>query len=930
MNKANLKWLLCRTLIMAGILGGQLAQAQQSVVGATVSGVVHDASRAIVRDAEVNIRNQATGQSWRVLSDRNGGFRFSYLPAGSYRLRVQANGFGPAEREVALLVGQAFDLQVVLNVANLEQQVTVSEEPPLVETVRTQLSEVVTPREINTLPLNGRNYLDLALLVPGVSKTNTGANQRFAETSAVPGTGISVYSQRNLNNSFVLDGLSANDDAAELAGSFYSQEVIREFQVVTSDVAEFGRASAGVVNIITQSGSNTLHGTAYGFLRNQRFDAKNPLSGTLLPLTQVQYGLSLSGPIVRDRTFYFGNFEQTRQNTAGVITIDPTNVAAINTRLDAVNYPGARIQTGSFPTGLDTSNVFLRLDHDWRPAIRSTLRYSFYDVSSENARNVGGLNAVSRAAGLENRDQTIAASNTWSISPRLLNESRFQFTRSRLDAPVNDLIGPAVNIAGVANFGTATFSPTGRDIDLFEGVNNLSIERGRHSVKTGVDYLQNRVTITFPGALQGVYTFSSLANFNSGNYVNFQQAFGVPSTFQNNPNIGWFVEDEWRAMPGLTFNGGVRYDLQFLAGPVETDSNNISPRIGIAWDPWHNGKTVVRANYGIFYDRIPLRALANALQRDGIQYSVALVTPATAGAPLFPNTLAAFPAGLLTNITTIDPLIENSYSQQASLQIERSITSKLALSVGYEHLRGRHLIMSRNINVPTTTNPAVFNLGRPDPTVANNGQFQSIGDSWYDGLTLSVNQRASTWGSFRLSYTYSKALDTSGNFFFSSPQDNFNILADKGLSDNDQRHRISFSGTLNSRARGADSFVGSLSRGWVFAYIYTYTSTLPFNILAGADLNGDTNPNDRPPGVGRNTGVGFGFSSLDLRLSRRFPIGDRWGVEAMAEAFNILNQRNDMLPNNVFGTGSVPRSTFGQPTAVGDPRQIQLGLRVNF
>jgi TonB-dependent receptor-like protein len=434
----------------------------------------------------------------------------------------------------------------------------------------------------------------------------------------------------------------------------------------------------------------------------------------------------------------------------------------------------------------------------------------------------------------------------------------------------------------------------------------------------------------FPGALQGVYTFSSLPNFLSGNYVNFQQAFGVPSTFQNNPNLGMFVEDEWRVRPGLTLNGGVRYDLQFLAGEAETDTNNVSPRIGIAWDPWKNGKTVVRANYGIFYDRIPLRALANALQRDGVQYRVAQVTPTTPGAPVFPNTLAAFPAGLLTNITTIDPGIENSYSKQASLQIERSITNKLAVSLGYQHLRGRELIMSRNINVPTTTNPAVFNLGRPDPTVANNGQFQSIGDSWYDGLTLSLNQRASSWGSFRVSYTYSKGLDTSGNFFFSTPQDNFNVLADKGLSDNDQRHRLSLSGTLNSPVRGADDFLGSLSRGWIFAYIYSYTSALPFNVLAGADLNGDTNANDRPPGVGRNTGAGFGFSSLDLRLSRRFPIGDRWGVEAMAEAFNVLNQRNDMVPNNVFGTGVVPRSTFGQPTAVGDPRQIQLGLRVNF
>ena len=173
---------------------------------------------------------------------------------------------------------------------------------------------------MKSLPLNGRNYLDLALLAPGVSRTNTGANQRFAETSAVPGTGISVSTQRNLSNSFLIDGLSANDDAAELAGSFYSQEVIREFQVVRFvGIAEFGRAFGGVINIVTQAGTNTMRGDVYGFLRNQRFDERNALSETRLPLDQQQYGTSVSGPLRRDRTFFFANFE--RNNAVQGITL---------------------------------------------------------------------------------------------------------------------------------------------------------------------------------------------------------------------------------------------------------------------------------------------------------------------------------------------------------------------------------------------------------------------------------------------------------------------------------------------------------------------------------------------------------------------------------------------------------------------------------
>ncbi len=214
------------------------------------------------------------------------------------------------------------------------------------------------------MPLNGRNYLDLALLTPGVSRTNTGSNQRFAETSAVPGQGLSIAGQRNLSNSFVVDGLSANDDAADLTGTFYSQDVIREFQVITSGgIAEFGRASGGVINIVTQSGSNDWRGRLYGFLRNQRLDARNPLAPRKDRLTQGQYGGSTGGPTKRDRTFLFANFEQTRRNDSSVITIAPSGVASINTRLNQVGYPGSLLETGVVPGGQDTTNLFARVDH---------------------------------------------------------------------------------------------------------------------------------------------------------------------------------------------------------------------------------------------------------------------------------------------------------------------------------------------------------------------------------------------------------------------------------------------------------------------------------------------------------------------------------------------------------------------------------------
>jgi outer membrane receptor protein involved in Fe transport len=899
--------------------------AQQAPTSASVSGTVRDPSGAPVAGAGATITHLERNQSQTAVTDRQGRFRFPVLAVGEYRLDLAVSGLAPWQRRLRLTVGAALGVPVTLSVT-FEEAITVTADAPIVETARTQVASAISPEEVHNLPLNGRNYLDLALLSPGVSRTNTGANQRFAETSAVPGTGISISSQRNLANSFIVDGLSANDDAAELAGTFFSQEVIREFAVVRAGgVAEFGRSSAGIINIVTHSGTNALRGGAYGFFRNQWLDAVNALSNSKLPLDQQQYGASLGGPLVRDRTFFFSNLEQLRQRGGGFVVITPANAAAINARLDQVGYQGERVATGEFDTTLDTTNLFLRVDHAFSAADQLALRFNGYDVTSDNARTVGGLNAPGRGTSLENQDRTLAASNLWTVSERTISETRAQVTRSRLDAPANDPAGPAVTISGIANFGTATNSPTARDIDLVEVVQNVTWLRGDHSFKAGLDLLQNRVTIGFPGALQGSYSFSSLANFLAGRYSSYQQAFGKEETRQTNDNLGVFVQDEWHPRPRLTVNAGLRYDVQRLPSLVQTDRDNLSPRLGVAWDLKGDGRSVLRAAAGIYHAPIPLRAVSNALQRDGINYRVAQVGPTASGAPVFPNTFAAFPAGVLTNVTTMDPDIENGSSQQAVLQYEQQLGSTMAASIGYEHLRGRHIIMSRNVNVPTTTDPSVPNLGRPDPRFANNGQFQSIGDSWYDGVTVALTKRPASWASFRLSYTWSEGEDTSGNFFFSQPQDANHVAAERGRSDNDQRHRLAVSGTLTTPRASNDTLFHRLAHGWLFSYFFNYTSALPFNIQLPNDRNGDTNFNDRPVGVERNAGEGFDYQSLDLRLSRSFALGRGVLLETIVEAFNVLDRANYQVPNNSFGS-----PTFGRPTAVNDPRQLQLGLQLLF
>jgi hypothetical protein len=924
---------LCSLLLIFLFLPREVCLGQQTVTSATLSGRVEDASGAVVNNANVTAINLDNNQQASTTTDADGRFRFPYLKVGTYDIKVEATGFAELIRQLNLSVGQSVDLPVRLHVAGVSAKVDIATDVPLVETVRTQVTETIRPAEINELPLNGRNYLDLALLVPGVSPTNTGSNQRFAETSAVPGQGISVAGQRNLANSFVIDGVSANDDAADLTGTYYSEEVIDQFQVVTSGgIAEFGRASSGVVNILTKSGTLDWRGSFYGFGRNQRFDARHPLASTKDLLTQAQYGATFSGPLRSERTFFFTNFEQTRRNYSTVLTIAPNAVTSINNRLNLVNYGGPRINTGVVPASFDTSNFFARVDHKLNNRNQLSGRYSLYHITAVNSRTVGGLNAVSRGTGLENTDQTVQVSNLTTLSNRTINEARLQYTNSRLEAPMNDPIGPSISIAGVANFGAATSSPLARDINLFEVVDNVSTQRGNHSLKGGVDFLYNRINILFPGAVQGVYAFSSLNNFLSGNYTSFQQAFGTPSQFQSNPNIGFFAQDEWRVRSDFTINAGLRYDLQFLPDPIQTDTNNLAPRLGFAYAPGDH-KTVLRASFGFYFDRIPLRATSNALQRDGTKYLVVQLSPTQSGAPVFPNVLSVQPTTLSTkpNITRIDPNIETSYGQQANLQIERELPGKAVISIGYLHFRALHVILSRNVNVPTVPASAgVPNLGRPDPNWGNIGRFESSGNSYYDGMVVSFNKRATHWANVRVSYTLSKTIDDAGNFFFSTVQNNFNVSDDRGLSDNDQRHRLVISGSFEAPKQGKAEGFPRLLSGVQLGYIFTYASRLPFNVLLGSDRNFDTNNNDRPIGVGRNTGRGFAFSSLDLRLSRKFRLTERVGLQVLAEGFNVLNRSNFAVPNNTFGSGVTPLPTFGQPTAASDPRQFQFGVKLTF
>jgi hypothetical protein len=920
------------------------AAAQQSIDYASVSGRVVDSSGAVVPGADAVARHTQTNVTSTAVTDSEGRFRFPYLRVGPYEIQVRLNGFRTVGRNLNLSAGSAFELPVTLQVSGVEASVAVSADAPILEAARSQIASTVSETEVRNLPLNGRNFLELALLVPGVSPTNVGSNQLFPETSAVPGATLSVGSQRNLSNNFIVDGLSANDDAAGLSGIAYGVDAVEEFQVVTSGAqAELGRALGGYVNIVTKSGTNNVHGTIYSYFRDDSWNANNVLLGRTLPMNQEQFGGSLGGPVVSNRTFYFTNIERRRLNQTGLATIADSSVSAINARLAAVGYGGPSVVTGVYRNPVNSTNFLVKVDHQVSGRDQLGVRYTLYQIDGENTRGAGALNAPSASQALDNVDQMLAVSNTFALSPRTVLETRAQYSRGDLDAEPTDLVGPSVSIAGVASFGRLASSPTGRLNHMYQIVNNLSHQAGAHAMRAGVDFLFNDDRITFPRAVNGSYSFSSLANFLSGTYNNagFTQVFGITDLAQTNPNLGMYAQDEWKVNSQLTLNAGLRYDLQFLE-TINTDTNNLSPRLGFAWAPFEARRTVIRGGVGVFYDRVPLRALANALMSAGNttdlanlrQTSISL-SPTQAGAPVFPNKLSAVvPSVTLANLTTMDRNLQNAYSRQANVEFEQVLSDRSTVSIGYQYLRGLDLIMSVNQNVPTCVAAGTNNGCRPISAYANNSQYSSVADSNYHGLHVSFMQRPARWGNYRVSYTLSKSMNNVGEAFFSSPIDPTDLSKDWGRSDDDQRHRLVINGSVQTSTEKAATLLEQLTHGFQLSGMLQTYSALPYNITSGLTTIQGTAGRPLVNGqfIERNAGVGTKFLSLNLRASRAFRTGPVQ-LEGSVEAFNLTNHRNVVSRNANFGSGAYPTnpvSTFGDILAYGEPRSLQLALRMRF
>jgi hypothetical protein len=990
-------WLLVAGLVTLPSLG----RAQARVTGADVHGVVRDQTGGALPGATVTATNLETNVARTTVSDGEGRYTIPALPPGRYKITGELSGFVGQGREVPLALGQLAEVDFTLRVSGGQEEVIVTAEVPVVDPTHSAVSTVVGQQQIENLPINGRNFISFSVITPGVTIDRT------PEQGAAATSGLSFTGQRARSNNIMVDGLDNNDLVVGSVRATFSQEAIREFQVLTNSYsAEFGKASGGVVNIVTKSGTNELHGNAFLFFRDESLNARahfekfdvfgNRIDRPKAPYSQNQWGGTLGGPLRKDRTFFFLSFERNDVTASNFVNIDPAAAAVLRTA-------GFPVELGNVPYDFVSTEVLGKLDHQWRPNHSLVVRANWSDTTNENVEPFGGIVARSRGAVQLRTDWSLAASETDILGPHWVNEARVQWGHQHQD--INSLDpncggdcgsdeskgGPTLELPGVASVGRQRFTPQPRTNDRFQVTETLSFLSGDHSAKAGMDFnwIDNRNT-RLPLAVGGRYIFSALPAIPGllptpitsvqalalGLPAAYVKGYGNSGSDYGYKDVSFFVQDDWRITPRLTLKPGLRYQKQFwdkaaytvsnvggttFSDDFPSDSNDIAPRLALAWDPKGDGKTSVHAAYGIFYDN-QISGVAGITRiidgRNGIRTLVLT----------FPSSLAAWnaPGHNLPEPTTpypslvisIDPAMKTPYAHQAAVGVDRQLARELSIAVNGLWVRGKNQLGSIDYN------PTIPSLGpgrRPNDIGGRAGtsaavlQYTSFGETWYKGVTLSLNKRFATRSQLLVSYTLSKAEDTSTDFqgasvvqdqgFGRDPANptglpvGFDASRERGAASHDQRHRFVLSGFYR--------FPLDIQ----LSTIVTAASGRPFTPLAGADLNGDgnggafppdrarRNPADPSSSVRRNSQTMKGQFNVDARLSKRFGLGGHTNLEAIVEAFNLFDRTNFSEINNIFGVGAFPdnpqrdaqgRVTYGMYEQALPPRQVQLAVKVGF
>ncbi len=804
------------------------AQAQQTT--GTMTGDIRDTSGAVVTGVTVTARSLETGLTRTAVSDSDGRFIFPSLPVGVFEIRVEQAGFKKYLYErISLTVAETATLNIVLEIAGLEEQVTVADEAALVNTQTSELSFLVNERAIRELPLNGRNYTDLAFLQPGVISYP----HRDGGSVVAHGVGASINGQDPRSNVYLLDGTPQNDftngPAGSAAGTSLGIETIREFRVeVNTYSAEYGRNSGGQINVVSKSGTNDFHGSLYLFHRNDNLDARNFFDGAEKPeFRRNQYGGSIGGPIKQDKLFFFFGYEALKENLGrtintvvpdlnarmgilpgvpGVITIHP----AVRPYLDQFPLPnganrGQGLANHFFGFNQQINQHFVQGRIDYNRSARNQFfgRYTFDDADQELPTDFPQFPRT-----FISRNQFFTGEYRQTLSPNTFNTFRLGFSRTRVGQNVESnvpstlspfiagrtLIGD-IDIGGIPRFGPQSSGNLRLTQNVLGFEYGLVHSRGRHLIKAGAlaEYYQdNMFNPTFS---LGIFTFSSLRDF----LENRPQRFiGLPSTgaldrYWRFTLFGFYIHDTMRVNSRLTVNAGLRYEvatmpqdingrdsalINFLDRAPTTGTlyqnpttKNFSPRVGFAWDIFGDGKTSLRGGYGVFFNTNNQQNLIVTVTNPPATPRIIIANP--------PVTNISFPVPNLStgsgnSIRPVQWNLDNPYIQVWNLNLQRELWYDTVITLGYAGSRGIHLLRSGDVNTPVPIRQAdgtpFYPAGVPRPNTA----FSTIelkssdGNSWYNALIFEVRKRLSQGLTFQSSYTFSRNIDTTqASTFFS-------------------------------------------------------------------------------------------------------------------------------------------------------------------
>jgi hypothetical protein len=944
-RSVSLRLLLTATLVCFQLLAQQTG----------ISGRVTDPSGATIANTKV-IASGEDGSSFDTTTNSQGLFQFPAVRATKYVVRFEAPGFAPAERTVTLLVGQTPSIEVALQLASVGTTVAVQTEIADVETSSSTVAGNVSPTEVSKLPLNGRNYLQLATLVPGITSNDV--------TNSPLGATDSGKLQINIDGQQVTQN-SAGDTFGEPQ---YSQDAIDQFQIITNRFdATLGRSARIQVNAQTKSGSNNFHGTLYGYFRNDAFNASDSVAHRVLPFSDQQFGGTVGGPILKNKLFFFFAYEGERQ---------PNTIFATPTGFGGLTY--------TFANQLRTNTYLLHTDWQLNTANRISVRATGYTWAVP-FNNVTGSSSPTRATNSTRTAYAALATWTWTVSPSVVNEVKggFQHFGWSNDPLIlsQEYRLPTITVGAPYNYPQTLGQNTQQYRD------DLFWLKGGHSVKAGVEYMHNTYGGYFGQNVRGtVLSFSSgVSSLNLAqvfpNYsdpstwnlaalsqyaTSFTQGFGNWSYSIPTNGIGVWMQDDWKINPRLTLNLGLRYDNDLgifnpdlvLKSGIQTPHYNqnllFQPRVGFAWDVTGARKTVIRGGAGMFYADIQ----ANQTIDDSIFNGQTTLSPSVTGTASNPVNLsnpfngvtgAQFLSGAVpVTAQTIQPLgphVLTPYSLQMSIGVEQQLTRTWTLTADYVHWRVYHDWIRTDANVffnPATGYLANPSLGRPNPNFAGILNFTTpdAAGSLNDGLQVGITHRLSQNLSAQIAYTYARLKDsTTGPFYY--PNNQMDLASEWANSPDNQTH------TLTIGASYLWKWGLSLSGGYHYGSGQNFQVTAnqnPFNATGVADRIFTatsayyTSPsNVTPVTIGstnylllkRDSLVGNSISRVDLRLSKTFTLKDRIRFIPMVEAFNLFNHSN-------FGSyqTSVNVASYGSPVQNSDlafaARMLQFAGRIEF